>query len=175
MLGVLLFVSFIVNAIAGLPCSYPCESKNVKNLSFGKNGLNLLTAFEGWSSTCYKDSMGVWTIGYGHACQSSGTDLPEYGVQCTSGHCSGSLTKSQGKKVLDSDVASFEKCVRSNVKVHLTQNQFDALVSFTYNVGCGGLQESTLLKELNAKTLTDKDNQYQLSRWHSGCLAGLER
>jgi len=178
MISIILLSVFITQTLAsgaGLPCDYPCDAKNVKNLEFSSNGLNLLTAFEGWSSTCYKDSMGVWTIGYGHACQSSSSNLPEYGVTCTSGHCSGSLTTSQGKKVLHKDVNSFEKCVQGAVKVHLTQNQFDALVSFAYNNGCNGLQTSTLLKKLNKKTLTDKDAQYEMTRWHSGCLGGLER
>lgn len=159
----------------GGSCSYSCGTHAVSGLSLGSNGLDLITAFEGFSSTCYKDSVGVWTIGYGHACQDSSDDLPQYGVSCGAGYCSGSLTEAEAREVLDDDTAGFASCVRSNVKVPLTQNQFDALVSFAYNVGCGGLQESTLLSELNAGTLTDKEAQYQLSRWHSGCLAGLER
>ena len=110
----------------------------------------MITAFEGWSSTCY-------------------------GVTCQAGECSGSLTLEQGKQVLDDDANGFEDCVRSAVKVPITQNQFDSLVSFSYNVGCAGLQSSTLLSELNAGTLTDAEAQYQFTRWHSGCLAGLER
>jgi len=156
-------------------CTYSCGTKAASKYNLGSNGLNLITAFEGWSSTCYKDSVGVWTIGYGHACQGSSDDLPEYGVSCGAGHCSGSLTKSQGKKVLDADVDGFEKCVRKAVEVPITQNQFDALVSFSYNNGCGALQGSTFLKKLNAGTMNDKKAQFQLSQWHSGCLAGLER
>ena len=134
-----------------------------------------MTSFEGFSSTCYKDSVGVWTIGYGHACQDSSDELPQYGVSCHSGHCSGSLTKSEAKEVLHDDLADFESCVKKAVKVDVTQNQFDAMVSFAYNVGCGGFQSSTLLSKLNAGSLTDKEAQYQFTRWHSGCLGGLER
>lgn len=122
-----------------------------------------------------QDSVGVWTIGYGHACQDSSDELPEYGVTCHAGYCSGSLTEAEAEEVLADDLEGFESCVQKYVKVPITQNQFDALVSFSYNVGCGGLQDSTLLAELNAGTLTDKEAQYQFTRWHSSCLAGLER
>ena len=52
---------------------------------------------------------------------------------------------------------------------------FDALVSFSYNVGCSAFEGSTLLRELNGGTLTDEEAQYQFTRWHSGCTGGLER
>ncbi|CAM9155566.1 unnamed protein product [Ectocarpus fasciculatus] len=156
-------------------CSYSCGTSSASSLSLGSNGLDLITAFEGFSSTCYQDSVGVWTIGYGHACQDSSDDLPQYGVSCGAGYCSGTLTESEGKQVLDDDAANFVSCVRNYVKVPVTQNQFDALVSFSYNNGCGALQDSTLLSELNAGSLTDKEAQYQFTRWHSSCLAGLER
>ena len=77
--------------------------------------------------------------------------------------------------MLANDLAGFASCVQSAVKVPVTQNQFDSLVSFSYNVGCGALQTSTLLSELNAGTLTDAEAQYQFTRWHSSCLGGLER
>ena len=158
-----------------LPCDYSCPLKSASSYNLGSNGLSLLTAFEGFSSTCYKDTEGIYTIGYGHACLSSSTNLPEYGVTCTAGSCSGTLTESHGEEVLAKDVASFEACVQSNVKVSITQNQFDSLVSFAYNVGCGAFSGSTLLSKLNGGTLTDAEAQYQFTRWHSGCTAGLER
>lgn len=77
--------------------------------------------------------------------------------------------------MLSSDLIGFQSCVQSAVKVDITQNQFDAMVSFAYNVGCNGFQTSTLLSKLNAGTLTDKEAQYQFTRWHSGCIGGLER
>ena len=110
-------------------------------------------------------NIGIWTIGYGHACLSSSTDLPQYGVKCVSGSCSGSLSESQAEEVLKNDVAGFVSCVHNNVKVPITQNMFDAMVSFSFNVGCGAFSSSSLLRELNAGTLTDQDAQYQFSRW----------
>lgn len=160
---------------ASMPCSYSCSLKSASGMSMGSNGIDLLTAFEGFSSTCYKDSVGVWTIGYGHACQSASDDLPQYGVKCTSGQCSGSLTESQGEEVLADDISSFESCVRNAVGVKVTNNMFDAMVSLAFNIGCGGFQGSTLLRELNKGELSDKEAQYQFSQWNSGCIEGLER
>lgn len=160
---------------SSMPCSYSCSTQSAGRYKFGSNGLNLLTAFEGFSSTCYKDSVGVWTIGYGHACQDSSDELPEYGVTCHSGTCSGSLTESQAEDVLNDDVSDFVSCVQSGVKVDITQNMFDALVSFAFNIGCSGFKSSTLLSELNSGKLSDGEAQYQFTRWHSGCIAGLER
>lgn len=117
----------------------------------------------------------MWTIGYGHACQDSSDELPEYGVTCNANECSGSLTKEEGKEVLKDDLDLFESCVADYVTVDITQNQFDAMVSFAYNVGCYGFETSTLLSMLNAGTLTDREAQHQFTRWHSGCIAGLER
>lgn len=141
----------------------------------GSNGLNMLTHFEGFSSTCYRDTEGIWTIGIGHACLGSSTDLPQFGVRCVAGSCSGSLTLAQAQQVLQADLSTFTACVNNNVNIPITQNQFDALTSFAFNIGCGGFQGSTLLRMMNSGTLTDADAQYQLTRWHSGCTTGLQR
>jgi len=176
MLTIFLLVLALASASgSSMPCDYSCGSSPATSYSFGSNGLSLLTAFEGFSSTCYLDSVGVWTIGYGHACQGDSDDLPEYGVSCTANTCSGTLSQSQGREVLNSDVQGFVSCVQKAVSVDVTQNQFDALVSFAFNVGCSAFQSSTLLSELNRGMITDEEGQYQFTRWHSGCLAGLER
>lgn len=167
--------TLLFSGVAAMPCDYDCSLNSASRYSFGSNGLDLLTAFEGFSSTCYKDSVGVWTIGYGHACQSSSDDLPQYGVECTSGHCSGTLSEKDAEQVLNDDVASFVSCVRNAVRVDVTQNMFDAMVSFAFNIGCSGFQSSTFVSELNQNKITDKEGQYQLTRWHSGCIEGLER
>jgi lysozyme len=171
----LLCAASTLAASATAACDYACSSGSASSYLFGSNGLDLLTAFEGFSSTCYLDTEGVWTIGYGHACQSSASDLPEYGVSCTAGSCSGSLTEAQARSVLANDISNFVSCVQKATTTSVTQNQFDALVSFAYNVGCSAYQSSTLLAKLNGGTLTDEEAQYQFTRWHSGCTAGLER
>lgn len=97
-------------------------------------GVNLIKSFEGLRLTAYQDSAGVWTIGYGH----------------TSGVYSGmKITEAKAEEYLKSDLKSAEKTVNNKVTYAINQNQFDALVSFTFNVGGGNFGSSTLLKKLN--------------------------
>lgn len=95
------------------------------SLSISNNGLDLIKRFEGCRLTAYQDSVGVWTIGYGH----------------TSGVRKGqTITQIQADSFLKSDCASAEKSVNSYSKYNWNQNQFDALVSFTFNCGSGNLK-----------------------------------
>lgn len=131
-------------------------------MSLSQNGLDLIKGFEGLRLNAYQDSAGVWTIGYGH----TGPDVRP-GM---------SITQAQAEQLLRQDVARFEQAVRDNVRVPLTQNQFDALVSFTYNVGEGALQDSTLLRKLNAGDYAGAQTEF--GRWvYAGGerLEGLER
>lgn len=110
--------------------------ENVNNLSYSDQGLALTEQFEGLRLTAYQDSVGVWTIGYGH----TGPDV-QPGL---------TITQEQASALLLQDVAGAVAAVNRLVTVPLTQNQFDALVDFTFNVGQGNLASSTLLRELNA-------------------------
>lgn len=94
----------------------------------------IVTNFEGLRLESYQDSVGVWTIGYGHT----------LGVKKGQ-----KITKERAKELLYKDVERFEKTVNRRVKVPLTQYQFDALVSFSFNVGGRAFTNSTLLKVLN--------------------------
>jgi len=109
---------------------------NVNNLSYSDQGLALTEQFEGLQLTAYQDPVGVWTIGYGH----TGADV-QPGL---------TITQEQASDLLLQDVAGAVAAVNRLVTVPLTQNQFDALVDFTFNVGQGNLASSTLLRELNA-------------------------
>jgi len=99
-------------------------------------GLALLQEHEGFSPTPYRDFEGNWTIGYGH--------LIRAGESFTS------LTPEQALELLAADVREAEDAVNAVVSVPLTQSQFDALVSFAFNVGAGAFRGSTLVKRLNA-------------------------
>lgn len=99
-------------------------------------GLDLIKRFEGLELEAYQDIAGVWTIGYGH----TGPDVAP----------SASITAEAAEALLLQDVATRERTVRDLVTVPLSQGQFDALVSFVYNVGAGKFRASTALRRLNA-------------------------
>jgi len=135
---------------------------STNNLSYSKAGLSLTESFEGVRLTAYQDQVGVWTIGYGH----TGPDV----------HAGLTITQDQANDLLMGDVSHAVSAVNRLVTVPLTQNQFDALVDFVFNVGIGNFASSTLLRELNASNFTDAAAQFE--RWsHAGgvVVAGLLR
>lgn len=102
-------------------------------------GLNLIKGFEGKRLYAYDDGVGVWTIGFGTIKYPNGVRVKKGDV----------CTEKQAEEYLQNDLVKFEAAINKLVKVHLTQNQFDALASFTYNLGETNLANSTLLKKLN--------------------------
>lgn len=112
-------------------------------------GIELLKQFEGCRLTAYQDSVGVWTIGFG----------------TTAGVKEGqTISQVKAEEYLRSDLAIFEKAVTESLKVPVNQNQFDALVSFTYNVGVSAFRSSTLLNLINEKT-DKKVVAAEFSKW----------
>ena len=107
----------------------------VKQIS--AEGISLICSFEGLELKAYLDSANIWTIGYG--------TIIRNGVKVKKGD---TCTIEQAKAYMASDLKSFEAAV-NKVKVPLNQNQFDALVSLTYNIGVNAFANSTLLKKLN--------------------------
>lgn len=99
-------------------------------------GLHHIKNFEGLRLQSYRDSAGVYTIGFGH----TGSDVTPALV----------ITAARAEELLRRDISRFENAVGAMVRVPLKQAEFDALVSFCYNVGVGALSNSTLLRELNA-------------------------
>lgn len=104
-------------------------------MNISEEGVRLIKQFEGCRLTAYQDSVGVWTCGWG----TTGPDVKE-GV---------TFTHEQAEKRLRNHLELVEQCVNRCVTVSITQGQFDALCSFVYNLGCGNLMNSTLLKKLN--------------------------
>ena len=104
-------------------------------MQISQDGINLIKGFEGCRYTAYQDSAGVWTIGYGH------TAKVFEGMR---------ITPDEAMQYLTEDLIEYENYVSHYVTVPLTQHQFDALVSFTYNLGPGTLARSDLLAVLNA-------------------------
>lgn len=125
-------------------------------------GRALIAHFEGLRLTAYQDMVGVWTIGYGH----TGPDVKPGLV----------ITQQQADQLLVNDLAKFERGVNALVTVKIKQSQFDALVSFSYNLGLGSLQQSTLLRLLNAGNFQAAADQFL--RWNRAgghVVAGLSR
>lgn len=114
-----------------------------------KNGLNLIASFEGCVLNAYRDPAGFLTIGYGHLIKSGDgfTDKSK-------------ITQSQALQLFQSDLKQFEDCVNKSVNVPLTQNQFDSLVSLSFNIGCYAFRRSTLLKLLNQGLYLESSNQF---------------
>ncbi len=109
-------------------------TRNDNSMKTSEVGRELIKEFEGCKQVAYQDSVGVWTIGYGHT-----KDVYE-----------GQLAiKKTCDRFLEEDLDEFEGYVDSYVKVELNQNQFDALVAWTFNLGPGNLSESTMLRKLN--------------------------
>lgn len=108
-------------------CLTPPKGRKGNIMKTSKNGIKLITQFEGCRLVSYQDSGGVWTIGYGHT---SGVG-PHMAI-----------TQQQAEAFLAYDLANKEKYVNQYDRIyHFTQNQFDALVSFCYNAGQGNLKK----------------------------------
>lgn len=115
-----------------------------------ENGLAVIKKYEGLSLTTYRCPAGLLTIGYGH----TGKDVSP-GM---------TISKETADTYLKTDVQKFENEINRLVEVPLTQNQFDTLVSFVYNVGPGNFQKSTLLKKINQKDFTGAADEFL--RWN---------
>lgn len=121
---------------------------------------------------------GYWTVGWGHVVRDrSGRMIHGKENAHLARHWTpGGLTVEMCERLLDMDLADFEKDVQRLVTVPVNSNQFSALVSFAYNLGEGALQKSTLLRKLNSGDYTGAADEFL--RWVNAGgrkLAGLER
>ncbi|MCD6035213.1 MAG: muraminidase [Rickettsiales bacterium] len=115
-----------------------------------QEGINLICRFEGFSSKVYICPAGYPTIGYGHLIR------PENKAQF-----SGPITKAQAEVLLRKDVETAEQAVLRLVTVPLTDGQFDALVSFVFNLGAGAFQGSTLRSKINRGEHADAAKEFE--------------
>jgi len=114
----------------------------------GDEGIALIRYFEGCRLDAYLCPAGVWTIGYGH----------------TKGVKEGdTIDQEAAEAFLIEDLEEFEGYITEMVEVPLSQSQFDALVSWTFNLGPGNLERSTLLAKLNQGEYTDVP--FEIKRW----------
>jgi len=117
------------------------------------DALALIREFEGLRTTAYRDGGGVLTIGYGHT-SAAGAPTVKAGMK---------ISEPEAVEILRRDVGLFEKAVAKMVKVPLTENQFGALVSFTFNLGEDQVGSSTLIRKLNAGDYAGAAEQFD--RW----------
>lgn len=124
-------------------------------------GLAFIAHYEGTRTTAYRDSVGVATICTGH------TKYVRMGDRRTLGEC---------EKFLREDTTEAGAAVSRLVRVPMTQDQYDALVSFTFNLGTGNLERSTLLRKLNSGDCQGAAREF--ARWDRAggeVLAGLTK
>lgn len=125
-------------------------------------GIALIKRFEGCHLDAYVCPAGVLTIGYGH----TGSDV----------HEGDSIDEAHADYFLRKDLEAAEKCVNACVKGNITQGQFDSLVSFVFNLGCGRLRSSTLLRHVNDGN--DMSAASEFTKWvyaNGKRLPGLEK
>lgn len=135
-------------------------------MRISENGIALIKAFEGCELTAYQDSVGIWTIGYGWTRPVDGKPV-----------CRGmTINQATAERLLKTGLVSYENDVAKLVRVQLSQGQFDALVSFTYNLGARALSTSTLLRKLNGGDYAGAADEFL--RWNTAggkVLNGLTR
>jgi len=130
-------------------------------MNISQEGLSLIKKFEGCELEAYKCAAGVWTKGYGSTKNVKEGDT---------------LTQEEADELLLHEMDEYESYIKDNVTSDLDQNQFDALVSWVFNLGPSNLKASTMLKVVNAGDM--KEVPAQIKRWNKAngkTLQGLIR
>ena len=131
------------------------------------NGILLIEQLEGFRATMYKDAVGLPTIGYGTLIDSAEEQWLK----------TATITKEQAEVLLRKELGPIERNLNIMVLGKINQNQYDALVSFCYNLGINSLKSSTLLKKLNVNP-SDPSIRDEFMKWvHAGgqVLPGLQK
>lgn len=132
-----------------------------RKMNISEEGKNLIKKFEGCELEAYKCAAGVWTIGYGHI------KTAKEGM---------TISQSYADELFDGEIVEYEDYVNTAVTVPLSQNQFDAIVSWVFNLGNGNLRASTMLKVINSGDHAGVPAQ--IKRWNKAggkVLEGLVR
>lgn len=114
-------------------------------MKVSNKAIEIIKKYEGLELTVYRCPAGILTIGYGH------TKTAEPGM---------TINKEMAELLLKQDLNDFEKAINELVKVPLTQNQFDALISFVFNIGTDKFKNSTLLKKINEGNYKEAANEF---------------
>ncbi len=132
-----------------------------------ESGIELIKHFESLKLEAYQDSVGIWTIGWGH----TGLTHKDGTV-----HAGRKITEDEAIALLKQDLKTFEDAVENCVDVDINDNQFSALVSFAFNLGGTNLRKSTLLKKLKSEQYFNASKEFK--KWSKAGgkrLGGLVR
>jgi lysozyme len=140
----------------------------MKITKLSQKGLELIKSFEGLSLVPYVCAGGINTIGYGNTYYSNGKKVTLKDPK---------ITPQQAEELLKNSLSTYEKAVDSFCRDDISQHQFDALVSFCYNLGAGNLQKSTLIKKVNANPIdvTIADEFLKWNKANGTVLKGLTK
>ena len=140
----------------------------MKITKLSQKGVDLIKQFEGLSLTPYVCAGGIKTIAWGNTYYPNGKKVTLQDPK---------ITPQQADEILKHSLSTYEKAVDSFCRDDISQHQFDALVSFCYNLGAGNLQKSTLIKKVNANPL-DPTIRAEFMKWNKAAgkvLLGLTR
>jgi GH24 family phage-related lysozyme (muramidase) len=149
-----------------LPDQPPSLPPTSASGQINEDGLRIIKDFEGLELTAYQDSVGVWTIGYGHTSMAGPPEVVP-GMR---------ISAAEAEKILRRDLDYFEQGVKDALTIEPHPDQFSAMVSFAFNVGLTAFRNSTLLRKHNAGDFAGAANEFP--RWvyaGSQILPGLQR
>ncbi|RIB03217.1 Glycoside Hydrolase Family 24 protein [Gigaspora rosea] len=119
------------------------------------DGLKFIKEQEGFEPNFYTDSAGKKTIGYGHNCDANADPQKCKQIRAP-------ISREQGEVILKRDLVEKEACVTELTKIKINPDQFSALVSFAYNLGCPYYKSTSLLKKLNSGDIKGAANEFRL-------------
>ena len=134
--------------------------KKQDKLTTGEGGIDLIKKFEGASLVAYKCPANIWTIGYGN------TSYLRNWVATDSNPAGIRISAAFAEQLLRHDLRFFEKTVNNLFEVnHLRQNEFDAIISFSFNIGIGAFKNSSLLKIIRDDKTNVNSIKFQFLKW----------
>ncbi|KAI0137337.1 lysozyme [Xylariales sp. AK1849] len=150
----LAILALSLSGVLSAPTTRSCTGPKINSAT-----LSLIEEFEGFSAKEYKDAGGHPTIGYGHLCKKSDCSEIPYPIP---------LSKADGRKLLQSDTDTAKNCITTQTasSVKLNANQYGALVSWAFNVGCGATGSSNLIARLNKGDKPNTVAKAELPKWN---------
>lgn len=149
------------------PNAYDGSMNPASKMSLSEEGKNFIKAQEGWSSVPYKDANG-WSVGYGHFINEgdviggktiTASDMAL--IRQGKGAEVINIDKDEGNRLFDSDLPKYQSAVQKNITAPMTQGQFDAMTSLSYNVGPDWIRKSTMTKKFNAGDVPGAITEFQ--------------